>query len=101
MQTIDLAKKAPELNAFLKKWIKVNPTEYMLYSTSKTQIHSPQFARLLNSIFDKQISTDMLRHMFFTNHFANRPMPSLEEMTSSATEAATSLPVMLQYIKKE
>ena len=55
LQTIDVPKP---LNTIIKKWIKLNTTDFMLYSTNKQKLSSPQISRILNSAFGgKAIST--------------------------------------------
>lgn len=54
-----------EVNNIIKKWLKINKGDYMLFSTNKNPLSSSQISRMLNKIFDgKKISVDMLRHIF-------------------------------------
>ena len=45
LQIVDLPK---ELNTILKKWIKINTKDYMIYSTNGKKISCPQITRILN-----------------------------------------------------
>jgi hypothetical protein len=45
LQVIDVPK---ELDIILKKWIKINTNDYMLYSTNGNKLTSPQVTRILN-----------------------------------------------------
>jgi hypothetical protein len=55
LQTLDVPK---ELNTLLKKWVKLNSNDYMLYSTNDNKLSSPQINRILNEAFGKAISTN-------------------------------------------
>ena len=64
LQILDVPK---ELDILLKKWIKINTNDYMLYSTNGKKLSSPQVTRILNKVFDKNVSSSMLRHIYLTN----------------------------------
>jgi hypothetical protein len=66
LQTLDVPK---ELNTLLKKWVKLNSNDYMLYSTNDNKLSSPQINRILNEAFGKAISTNMLRHIYLTDRY--------------------------------
>jgi hypothetical protein len=54
LQVIDVPK---ELDVLLKKWVKINTNDYMLYSSNGNKLNSPQVTRILNKVFDKNVST--------------------------------------------
>ena len=65
LQTLDVPK---DLQVLLRKWIKLNDTDYLLFSTNKKPLSSPQINRILNKVFDGlHISVDVLRHVFLTD----------------------------------
>ena len=64
MQILDVPK---ELNIIIKKWIKINTNDYMIYSINGNKMSCPQITRMLNKVFRKKISTSMLRHIYLTN----------------------------------
>jgi hypothetical protein len=101
LQKIDVGAKAPELNGILKKWVKVNKSDFMLFSSNGKPLKPPQVTHMLNNIFGKNVSTDMLRHVFFTHFFKDKAMPSILDMEEVAKQAGTSTAVMLQYIKND
>lgn len=86
------------LNVLLKKWIKLNPTEYMLFSKSLKPLSSSQISKILNKIFDKNVSVDMLRHIYLSNMYHN--LPELKQMEKTASNMGHSLTTALEYIKK-
>jgi hypothetical protein len=95
LQIIDVPK---ELDIILKKWIKMNTNDYMLYSTNKNKLSSPQISRILNKVFDKNVSTSMLRHIYLTNIY--KDLPALEKMEELSSQMGHSLLQGLEYIKR-
>jgi len=89
-----------ELNKIIKKWIKINDSDYLLFSSNGNPLTSPQITRTLNKIFDgKKISVDMLRHIYLTNYYKN--MPALIKMEELASDMGHSVATAMTYVKKE
>lgn len=95
-QIIDVKQKAPEFFKILNKWIKVNPTEYLLFSSNKQKLTSPQITRMLNKLLGKNVSSSMLRHIFLTDKYGDIQ----NEMEIDAKEMAHSKNTQAEYIKK-
>jgi hypothetical protein len=95
LQIIDVPK---ELDVILKKWIKMNTNDYMLYSTNKNKLSSPQISRILNKVFDKNVSTSMLRHIYLTNIY--KDLPALNKMQELSREMGHSVLQAMEYVKK-
>ena len=97
LQILDVPK---ELNTMIKKWIKLNDTDYLLFSSNKKPLSSPQISRMLNKIFGgKHISTDMLRHIYLTAYY--KDIPKLKEMEKLSQDMGHSLNQQMLYAKKE
>ena len=96
LQTLDVPKA---LNTLIKKWIKLNNNDYMLYSTNNNKLSSPQINRILNNAFGKSISTNMLRHIYLTEQYKN--IPAISEMQDLAREMGHSTAQAMEYIKKK
>jgi hypothetical protein len=96
LQSIEVPK---DLQVLLKKWIKMNDTDYLLFSSNKQPLSSPQINRVLNKVFDKRVSVDMLRHIYLTNHY--KDIPALKDMENLATEMGHSLSQQMLYVKKD
>jgi integrase len=97
MQVLDVPK---ELDVMLKKWVKLNPTDYLLFSSNKQPLSSSQINRILNSIFDgRHISCDMLRHIYLTHLYRN--VPALTQMEKTAEDMGHSVATAMLYVKKE
>jgi hypothetical protein len=99
LTTIDIKKEAPQLNDIIKKWIKINTTDYLLYSSNKNKLNSSQITKISNSIFGKNISVDLLRHIFLTNYYKDKTMPSYEELDKLSKDMGHSINQSLLYIK--
>jgi hypothetical protein len=97
----DLAKRAPVLNKLLKKWITINKYDYLLFSSNGNKLAQPQITQYNNKIYGKNISTDMLRHIYLTNVYKGKAMPTLQEMESLSKDMGHSVMTQMQYIKND
>ena len=95
-QVVDVKEKAPEFNAILSKWVKSNPTDYLLFSSNQQKLTSPQVTRMLNKLFGKNTSTDLLRHIYLTNKYGKLQA----EMAEDAKDMSHSSSTQALYIKK-
>ena len=95
LQVIDVPK---DLNAILKKWVKINTNDYMLYSTNGNKLSSPQISRILNKALGKNISTSLLRHVYLTNVY--KDLPALNKMEELSREMGHSVSQAMEYIKR-
>ena len=95
-QVIDVKSKAPEFNNILSKWVKCNPTDYLLFSSNQQKLTSPQITRMLNKLFGKNTSVDLLRHIYLTNKYGKLQ----EEMEADSKDMGHSLAQQALYIKK-
>ena len=95
LQVLEVPK---ELNNILKKWIKINTNDYMIYSSNGHKISCPQITRILNKVFEKKISTSMLRHIYLTNIY--KDVPRLNQMEHLADEMGHSVSTAMEYIKR-
>jgi integrase len=96
LQTLDVPK---QLNTLIKKWIKLNNNDYMLYSTNGNKLSSPQINRILNEAFGKAISTNMLRHIYLTEQYKN--IPAIADMQELAQSMGHSSAQAMEYVKKK
>ena len=84
------------LKTILNKWIKVNPTEYLLFDTNYKPLSSVKLNQRLNKLFyGKKISVNMLRHIFLTDEFGDtiaqkkKVADTMEDMGSSSAMLST------------
>lgn len=61
------------LLTLLKKWIKINDTDWLLFDSKKGQLPTSRLTLKLNNIFDKRISSSMLRHIFLSSQLEGTP----------------------------
>jgi len=97
-QQMDVKADAPEFNKMIKKWITINPTEYLLFSSNQQPLTSSQVSKTLNRVFDKHISVDMLRHIFLSDTY--KDVPALKKMENLAHDMGHSVNQAMLYIKK-
>ena len=86
------------LLSILKKWIAILPDDmdYLLFDNRGGALTPSQITHRLNIIFDKKISTSMLRHIFLSDKFGN---VNLKDLTDTA-EAMGNTPLQaLKYVK--
>jgi len=90
-----------QLKNILTKWIKINPTDWLLFDANMSQLSSVKLNQRLNKIFgDKKVGVNQLRHTFLTDKYAN----TIEQKKSVATTMADmgSSPAMLDtYVKND
>jgi len=85
-----------ELNDILKKWLKINQTNYMLFSSNGKGLNSSQITKILNKIFGLNISRSMLRHIYLSNKYSEVE----ENMKKDAVLMGHSGLTQSQYIVK-
>jgi len=78
----------------LRKWFKINPTDYLLFDKNFEPMTAVKLNQRLNKIFDgRKISVNQLRHTFLTEKYGDIG-EDMEDMGSSINMATT-------YIKKD
>jgi len=85
-----------QLKSILNRWIAINPTDYLLFSSNQQKLTSPQVTRMLNQIFGKQVSTNLLRHIYLTDKYGKLQA----EMQRDSHDMAHSMSMQADYIKK-
>ena len=95
LQILDVPK---EFNKVLKKWIKINTNDYIIYSSNGNKLSCPQITRTLNKIFGKKISTSMLRHIYLTDVY--KDIPKINKMENLADQMGHSVSTAMEYIKR-
>lgn len=85
------------LKKILMKWVKINPTEFLFFNTEKRGLTQSTITKKLNKIFEKNISTSMLRHIYLTEEFGE---VELKKLTDTAESMGTSPLRALEYVKR-
>ena len=78
-----------ELQTILKKWIKVNPTNWLLFGSTLEPLTSPQVTARLNKVFGKNASVNILRHSFLTEKFGGM-IETEKELKETCDQMGTS-----------
>jgi integrase len=84
-----------QLKNILNKWIKINPTDYLLFDVNMNPLSSVKLNQRLNKIFDKKVGVNQLRHTFLTDKYKKTSEESkalandMETMGSSKSMADT------------
>ena len=90
----------PELKSILTKWIKVNPTDFLLFDNNSAQLTNVKMTQRLNKIFGKKSSVNSLRHSYLTTKFGSQ-LEVQKEMDAVSKDMGTSSSTIQQiYLKK-
>jgi hypothetical protein len=90
-QSVEIPK---ELKSILTKWVKVNPTQYLLFDQNMNQLSSVKLNQRMNKIFGKKISVNQMRHTYLTDKYsktseeAKKLAADMEKMGSNAKNMA-------------
>lgn len=89
------------LKSILTKWIKINPTDHLLFDANGGPLSSVKLNQRLNKLFDgKKVGVNLLRHAYLTDKFADHC--STKKAVASTMSAMGSSPAMLEtYVKTD
>lgn len=87
-----------KLKLLLNKWIKLNPTEYLLFDVKNDKLTPSKLNQRLNKIFNKNISASMLRHIYISDEVLAE-MPALEKLKKVANDMAHDIGTQMLYKK--
>ena len=89
-----------QLKNILNKWIKINPTEYLLFDTNMNQLSSVKLNQRLNKIFgEKKVGVNQLRHTYLTDKYGHT-INQKEEINNIMSNMGSSLEMLDTYVKK-
>ena len=88
-----------ELSTILNKWIKTNPTDYLLFDANMNPLSAVKLNQRFNRIFDgKKIAVNALRHSYLTDKYADN-MKVKKAMADDMSKMGSSLNMAENYIK--
>ena len=90
----------PELMKILNKWIKVNPTEYLLFDTNSKKLTNVKITQRLNKIFGKKASVNQMRHTYLSDKYQDT-IKLNKEMADDMKAMGSSRSQEAIYIKKD
>lgn len=84
----------PALLKILKKWIKINPTEYLLFDSNKNKLSNVKLNQRLNKLFgDRKVGVNQLRHTYLSDKY--------QDTIKANTDMANDLSIMGSSIIQE
>ena len=87
------------LKNILKKWIKINPTDYLLFDTNQNPLTSVKLNQRLNKLFDgKKVGVNQLRKTYLTDKYADYSKVQ-KELEGDMQQMGSSTAVEKSYIK--
>jgi len=93
-------KISKELIIILKKWLKFNPTDYLLFDSNKNKLTPSKLTRRLNRIFGKNISTSSLRKFYISHKYQNY-IKENKELAEDFSKMGSSIIQKDVYLKKD
>lgn len=89
------------LKTILTKWIRVNPTDWLLFDTNQNKLTSVKLNQRLNKLFDGKVSVNNFRHSYLTEKYGSH-MKVEKELEREMGEMGTSSKNMATtYIKTD
>jgi hypothetical protein len=89
------------LKNILAKWIKINPTDWLLFDTNMNPLSSVKLNQRLNRLFDgKKVGVNQLRHTYLTDRYGET-IKKNQEIKNTMTDMGSSANMLTTYIKKE
>ena len=82
----------------LKKWISINPTDYLLFDKNQNQMTNVKLNQRLNKIFDKKVGVNQLRHTYLTDKYKDKN-DDYEDLEKDFKSMGSSVAQRKTYIK--
>lgn len=89
----------PKLKLILKKWITINPTDYLLFDKNGNPLTNVKLNQRFNKIFGKKASVNIMRHSILTEKFGEQ-LKKNKELENEMKEMGSSLNMATTYIKE-
>ena len=89
-----------QLKNILTKWIKINPTDYLLFDSNMNKLSSVKLNQRLNKIFgEKKVGVNQLRHTYLTDKYLHT-IAQKDEIKETMGEMGSSSNMLDTYVKK-
>ncbi len=88
------------LKSIITKWIKINPTEHLLFDTNMNKLSAVKLNQRLNKIFDGKISVNAMRHSYLTDKYKETSLQN-KKLENDMQEMGSSLNMATTYIKTD
>ena len=98
LQVIDIP---TQLHTILKKWISINPTEYLFFDSKMNRLTNVKLNQRINKLFNnKKVGVNSFRHAFLTDKYKNLS-DKLDEMDSDFKKMGSSRSQFKTYVKND
>ena len=88
-----------QLKNILLKWIKVNPTEYLLFDSKFSKLSAVKLNQRINILFsNKKVSVNQLRHTFLSDKYKDT-IKQNKEINQIMKEMGSSTQQLSTYVK--
>ena len=88
------------LKNILAKWIKINPTDYLLFDTNMNHLSSVKLNQRLNRLFDgKKVGVNQLRHTYLTDKYADT-LQQKKAIDADMKDMGSSANMLTTYVKE-
>ena len=89
-----------QLKNIIKKWEKVNPTNFLLFDNNMNTLSSPKMTQRLNALFKgRKVSINSLRHSFLESKFADTIQIN-KDIINTMTTMGSSAAALPFYVKE-
>lgn len=97
-QEVDVPKP---LTTILNAWIKLNPTDWLLFDTNMNHLTPVKLNQRLNKIFNgKKVAINALRHSYLTGKYADT-ITKNKEINDTMTDMGSSKGMLTTYVKED
>lgn len=89
-----------QLKNILLKWIKVNPTDYLLFDSKLSKLSAVKLNQRINLLFGgSKVGINQLRHTFLTDKYKDT-IKQNQEINETMNQMGSSSNQLITYIKK-
>lgn len=88
-----------ELKTILNKWIKVNPTEFLLFDSNNKPLSNVKLNQRINKLFGKKVGVNQMRKTFLSNKYGDL-IDKKNELAEDFKKMGSSTSQENIYIKK-
>lgn len=90
-----------QLKNIISKWIKINPTDHLLFDANMGKLSSVKLNQRLNKIFgEKKVGVNQLRHTYLTDKFGDT-IAKKKQVDNVMTDMGSSAGMLDTYVKNE
>jgi len=90
-----------QLKNILNKWIKVNPTDYLVFDTNMNPLTSVKLNQRLNKLFDgKKVGVNLMRHAYLTGKYGDT-IAKNKDIADTMSDMGSSKSMLTTYVKED